>query len=162
LPVAPTPGALPVCTNQERCHPSPRAVHFDTTHRGRARLYESCGPWSSLVGQDIKYALETQHQSATLRTDHHENHPKPLHQPGFRLMKDSFNCHRELAFAFATLIRLARTVKTVLSVTASWTTTALWRSKLKQMLHADFLSGKPLLELDQVQLLLPHRKIIAL
>ena len=72
-------------------------------------------------------------------------------------MKDRPRSHRDLVLALTALVQLTRTVKAILRVTASGTTITLWPSKLKQMLHAGFLDGKPLLKLYQTQLLLLHR-----
>ena len=72
-------------------------------------------------------------------------------------MKDRPRGHRDLVLALTALVQLACAVKTVRAVTTSGTTIPLWPSKLKQVLHAGFFGGKPLLELYQTQLLLLHR-----
>jgi len=69
-------------------------------------------------------------------------------------MKDRARGHRDLVLALTTLVQLARTVKAILRVAASWTKITLWPSKLKQVLHTGFLGTKLLLELHQTQLLL--------
>jgi hypothetical protein len=72
-------------------------------------------------------------------------------------MKDRAGGHRDLKLALTALIKLARTVKAVLSMATSRTTIALWPPKLKQVLHTGFLGAKSSLKFYQTQPLLLHR-----
>lgn len=71
-------------------------------------------------------------------------------------MEDGPCGNRDLILALAALIQPPRGVKAVRSMTTSGTTVPLRPSKLEQVFHARFFSGKLPLELNKVQRLLLH------
>src|SRR5208337_1008787 len=143
--------------------PDKRIVHFHQTSQlilgipirhGLANLVPH-GP-NSLVRLDPEHPLATEHRQTALLTDHHEDHPEPVHQGGPRLVEDRPCGDRDLILALTALIQTARTVEAVRAVTTSGTMITLWPSKLEQVFHTGFFSRKFPLELNKVQRLLLH------